>query len=119
MTTFDYLYAQHTLTYTMIACGLLLVIFVEPPTEAWVGGDVLTNDRRPTWLAIGLFIVFLALFAIPSLGGFWSLIPLRKFTDYVVIGVVILLWAFALRYAWRARLLEKYLDVDLGGPKEF
>jgi len=44
--------------------------------------------------------------------------PLRQFTDYLVIGVVVLLWAFALRYIWRARFLEKYLDVDFGGPKE-
>jgi cation-transporting ATPase E len=119
MTTFDFVYAQHTLTYALIVCGLLLIIFVEPPTKEFVGGDELSSDRRPTWLAIGLFLLFLASFVISPLRDFWGLMPLRQYTDYVVIGVVVLLWAFALRYFWRARFLEKYLDVDFGGPREF
>jgi len=119
MTTFDFVYAQHTLTYALIVCGLLLIIFVEPPTKEFVGGDELTSDRRPTWLAIGLFLLFLASFVIPPLRDFWGLMPLRQYTDYVVIVVVVIFWAFALRYIWRARFLEKYLDVDFGGPKDF
>jgi cation-transporting ATPase E len=119
MTTFDFVYAQHTLTYALIVCGLLLIIFVEPPIKDFVGGDELSSDRRPTWLAIGLFLLFLASFVISPLRDFWGLMPLRQYSDYLVIGVVVIFWALALRYIWRARFLEKYLDVDFGGPREF
>ncbi len=119
MTTFDFVYAQHTLTYALILCGLLLIIFVEPPTKDFVGGDELSSDRRPTWLAIGLFLMFLASFMISPVRDFWGLMPLRQYTDYLFIGVVVIFWALALRYIWRARFLEKYLDVDFGGPREF
>ncbi len=119
MTTFDFVYAQHTLTYALILCGLLLIIFVEPPTKDFVGGDELSSDRRPTWLAIGLFLMFLASFVISPVRDFWGLMPLRQYTDYLFIGVVVIFWALALRYIWRARFLEKYLDVDFGGPREF
>ncbi len=119
MTTFDFVYAQHTLTYALLVCGLLLIIFVEPPTKDFVGGDELSSDRRPTWLAIGLFLLFLASFVISPVRDFWGLMPLRQYTDYLIIGVVVIFWALALRYIWRARFLEKYLDVDFGGPREF
>jgi len=119
VTTFDYHYAQHTLTYAMIVCGLFLVVFVEPPTKDFVGGDKLANDWRPTLLAIGLFVVFLVSFVFPPLRNFWNLEALHQPADYLKIGVVIILWAFALRHTWRARLLERYLGIDLGGPKEF
>jgi len=119
VSTQDTLYAQHTLTYAMMAIGLLLIIFAEPPTAAWVGGDELSGDWRPTWLALGLFLAVVAFVAIPPLRRFYGLALLRQPSDYVLIALVVVLWAFALRYAWRARLLERYLNLDLGGPKDF
>ena len=61
--TGDESYAQTTLTYMIVICGILLVIFVEPPTKWWAGGDVLSGDWRPTLLSIGLLILF------PGLSG--------------------------------------------------
>jgi cation-transporting ATPase E len=119
LTTQDIVYAQHTLTYAMMAMGLLLVVFAEPPTKAWVGGDELSGDWRPTWLAIGLLLAFVAFVAIPPLRSVYGLALLRQPSDYVLIAVGVILWAFALRYTWRARLLERYLHVDLGGPDGF
>ena len=45
--------AQSALSAFLVFAGLLLVIFVEPPTPWWTGGDVLSGDWRPTWLALG------------------------------------------------------------------
>jgi cation-transporting ATPase E len=116
LTTQDILYAQHTLTYTMMAIGLLLIVFAEPPTAAWVGGDELSGDWRPTLLAVGLLLAFVAFVAVPPLRRFYSLELLRQSSDYALIALVVILWAFTLRHAWRARLLERYLNLDLDGP---
>jgi cation-transporting ATPase E len=40
--------AQTVLTYFLTVCGLLLVMFVEPPNRFWAGRDEPSGDRRPT-----------------------------------------------------------------------
>ena len=40
----------------LTVCGLLLVMFVEPPSRFWAGRDEPSGDRRPTWLAIVLLL---------------------------------------------------------------
>ena len=113
LTTQDMVYAQHALTYTMIVLGILLIIFVEPPSEVWVGGDVLSGDWRPTVLAVGLLILFGLFLIVPVLREFYGLIPLRQPADYLVIGLAVVLWMLLLRLAWRARLVDRYLNVAL------
>jgi cation-transporting ATPase E len=41
--------------------GLLLVMFVEPPSRYWAVADETCGDRRPTWLAMVLLIGLLAI----------------------------------------------------------
>jgi len=115
--TGDMLYAQQTLTYAMVVIGLLLLIFVEPASKVWVAGDELSTDWRPTILALGLFVVFLISFTIPYIADLYDLVPLRQWQDYLVIGGIILVWVITLHLSWRLHLLDKYLNVDLGGPK--
>jgi cation-transporting ATPase E len=114
VTTSNVIYAQHALSYTMIICGLLLIIFVEPPTEAWVGGDVLSGDWRPTWLAISMFITFIAFVVVPPLRELYELVLFPQVTDYLIIALVVIVWAFSVRFIWRHRLIDRYLNVDLG-----
>jgi cation-transporting ATPase E len=111
--TRDESYAQTTLTYFIIICGILLVIFVEPPTKWWVGGDELSGDWRPTLLAIGLLILFIVFLATPALRDFYGLTLLRRTDHYVIIALAAIIWVFVLRTLWRARLVERYLNVDL------
>jgi cation-transporting ATPase E len=101
--------ARTALTTATVLCGLVLIPFVEPPTEAWVGGDVLSGDWRPTILALGMLLPYGVVMAVPSLRAFFELVPLRGW-DYLLIGVVIAAWALLLRLAWRARLFERLLD---------
>ena len=96
-----------------VFCGLLLVPFVEPPTAFWVGGDELSGDWRPTLLAGLMLIVYIVILSVPGLRGFFELVPLRRL-DYILLGALALLWGLALRYLWRARLLERFLNIDLG-----
>jgi len=108
----DEAYAQTMLTYFTVICGILLVIFVEPPTKWWAGGDILSGDRRPTLLAIGLFFLFVVFLAVPPMRDFYGLTPLRQLDHYVIIALAVIIWLFVLRFVWRARLVERYLNMD-------
>jgi len=112
--TGDVFYAQTTLTYVTIICGILLVIFVEPPNEWWAGGELLSGDIRPTLLSIGMILLFGIFLVIPFLRDFYGLILLRRLDHYLIIVVAVFAWLFFTRYVWRARLLERYLNVDFG-----
>ena len=113
VTTSDEAYAQLGLTYANIVMGLILVVFVEPPSPFWVGGDEIAGDWRPAVLAVGLFLAFVAGLGVPLLRDFYGLSGLRQPTDYLVIGVASLVWMVLVRWIWRARLLERYLALNL------
>ena len=68
--------AQTALTVVSVLCGLLLVVFVEPPTPAWTGGEVLSSDRRPAILAAVLLAAFVAILTIPPMRDSLELSPL-------------------------------------------
>lgn len=108
-TTGDVDIARTALTTAMVFCGLLLIPFVEPPTQAWVAGDELSGDWRPTILAVGMLGLYACVMAIGPLREFFELIPLRA-SDYVLIGLVVALWALLLRAIWRGRLMERLLS---------
>jgi cation-transporting ATPase E len=113
LTTENWPYAQLILTYASIVKGLLLVIFVQPPTEFWAGGDRLSGDWRPTMLATGLLVVLLSSPYNPILRGFFGLSPLRSLMDGLVIAGFTLVWIFTLRLVWKWRIVDRYLDVNL------
>jgi cation-transporting ATPase E len=102
--------ARTALTTVSILCGLVLIPFVEPPTEWWVAGDTLSGDWRPTLLAFGMLGLYALVVAIPPLRGFFELAVLR-WQDYALLAAVVILWALLLRLIWRTRLLERLLDL--------
>ncbi|HEV2580440.1 MAG TPA: HAD-IC family P-type ATPase [Ktedonobacteraceae bacterium] len=103
--------AQSALTSFTITSGLLLIPFVVPPARAWVGGSSLEGDWRPTLLSLGLLAAYAVLLAIPPLRAFFALTALDP-RSYLLIGLTALAWAVALRWVWRARLLERFLQLD-------
>lgn len=114
-TSGDLAVARTALTTVTVLCGLLLIPFAEPPSPAWVGGDVLSGDRRPTILAAGMLVLFYVIMAVPALRGFFELTPL-PLLDHLLLAGVVAVWAVFLRYVWRTRLLERVLGwpVDSG-----
>jgi cation-transporting ATPase E len=108
--TEDVVIARSALTTTMVLCGLVLIPFVEPPTKAWVAGDVLSGDWRPTLLAMGMLILFIVILAVPTLRNFFEL-TLMPAQDYVFIAIGVVVWAVLLRLIWRVRLFESFLDL--------
>jgi cation-transporting ATPase E len=111
--TGDEAYAQTTLTYITVICGILLVVFVEPPTKWWVGGDILSGDWRPAKLSFGLIVLFVIILATPFMREFYGLTLLQRPDHYLVIALAIIAWVILLRFIWRARLVERYLNVEL------
>jgi cation-transporting ATPase E len=105
------LIAQSALTSFAVYSGLLLVPFVVPPTNLWVGGSKLNRDWRPTLLALGLLIVYSLIIAIAPLRAFFSLAALNV-QDYLFIGVAALIWSVVQRWIWRTHLLERFLQLD-------
>jgi cation-transporting ATPase E len=98
--------AQTALTVVSVLCGLLLVVFVEPPTPWWTGGDVLSGDGRPALLAMLLSAVFVMILTMAPLRDFFEL-SLLGLADWVVLAGVTGIWVLAVHRAWRARVLER------------
>jgi cation-transporting ATPase E len=107
--------AQSAVTTVGILSGLLLLVFVEPPLELWVGGDRLSDDWRPGFLALGLLVAYGGVLCVPALRAFFSLAPLSGFA-YLLLGVIVIAWAVALRWIWRSRLLERFLELEEADP---
>ena len=105
------LIAQSALTSFAVCSGLLLVPFVVPPANFWVGGSKLNGDWRPTLLALGLLLVYLVVITIAPLRAFFSLTALDV-RDYFFIGAAALIWSLVQRWIWRANLLERFLQID-------
>lgn len=99
-TTDDIELARTALTLTAISCGLLLILFLEPPTPAWAAASPLSGDWRPTLLAVGISALFVAFMAIGVFRRFYEL-ALPDAWGFAVVGLVVLAWAFVLRAVWR------------------
>jgi cation-transporting P-type ATPase E len=76
--------------------GLITLVRQDGHYVAMIGDGV--NDGNPVHRARGL----------NSLTG----------TDYLVIASIVVLWAMVLRFTWRARLLDRFLGVDLQLPPQ-
>lgn len=102
--------SRTVLTTLLTLGGLLLLPLVEPPTHFWEGGDDYSGDWRPTWLALGLAVIYLVILFVPALRDFFELSTLQL-QDFVFIGAALLAWLLALRFIWRARLLPRFLRI--------
>jgi cation-transporting ATPase E len=109
--------ARSALVSFMIATGLLLVVFAEPPTAWWVGGDELSGDWRPTLVAIGCAVIYVVILAVPPLRALVAL-DVPHPASLGLIGATTLIWLFLLRWIWRSNALERFLDVDFGARYE-
>jgi len=103
--------AQTALTGFLVLAGLLLLVFVEPPTSWWEGGDELSGDWRPTLAALGMLVAYVAILLIEPARTFFELLPL-PFPFYVGIVAVTLVWLVVTRMAWRRRWMERYLELE-------
>lgn len=113
--TGNIVYARIVVTHILVGTGLLLVVFAQPPSEFWVGGDTLSGDRRPAMLAIALWFLFLFLTVAPFPSRQLELQTLRPTEHYLFVLAALAIWVLALRALWRAgwfRRLTGIADID-------
>ena len=77
-------YAQLAVTFALLAAGWLRILFVQPPTPFWVGGDELAGDKRVIWLVIGCALIFLAILSVPLFQSWMRITWLQSWTDYLI-----------------------------------
>jgi cation-transporting ATPase E len=103
--------AQTALTIFATFCGIALILFVEPPTPFWVGGNELRGDKRIFYLVLAMSIASVLLITVPPLRSLFDL-TLLDGVDYLVIAVCVVIWLFVVRWVWRARILERFLALE-------
>ncbi len=104
---------QTALATFLVFVGLFLVIFVEPPSAWWTGGDVLSGDKKPALLAAALMVAFVIISFTPPLQTLFSLEPLQW--QYVaIVAAVVPIWLLLIRIFWRHKLLDRFLGVGNG-----
>jgi cation-transporting ATPase E len=102
--------AQTSLASFLVLAGLLLVIFVEPPTKWWMGGDEFSGDWKPTIMAVLLIIGFFIVSAVPALRGIFALTELTLFEWALIFGVTAI-WLLAVRFFWRHSITARFLGI--------
>ncbi len=100
--------AQSALTTFLVYSGLILVVFVEPPTQWFVGGDEFSGDWRPTILAIVSLIVFWIILRYEPFRSFFELFRIPTPLHVVIISLT-LIWMLTLRIIWRKNLFERFI----------
>jgi cation-transporting ATPase E len=105
--------AQSALTTFYVLCGLLLILFAEPPSRLFVGVNKLSGDKRPAYLVTILLLVYGCILAVPIFSKFFELTPLVWWNYLLLIGLAAL-WGLLVRWFWRKRLLGRYLGIEAG-----
>ncbi|MBI1277312.1 MAG: HAD-IC family P-type ATPase [Anaerolineaceae bacterium] len=103
--------ARTILTSITTLAGLILIVFVEPPTQFWTGGDEYSGDWRPTIVAVVLAVVYVVIMLVPSIRNSLELTELDR-RDWVVIISVLALWTVIQRFLWRAKVFDKLLRLS-------
>ena len=104
--------ARTILTSVTTLAGLVLIAFVEPPTQFWTGGDEYSGDWRPTIVAVGLAILDIVIMLVPSLRYTFELTELGC-RDWLIVISVVILWGILIqRFLWRAKVFDKLLRLD-------
>ncbi|MEZ4667115.1 MAG: HAD-IC family P-type ATPase [Anaerolineae bacterium] len=98
--------ARTMLTTVTTLAGLVLIIFVEPPTHFWTGGDELSGDWRPTLISIVLAAAYIVILLIPNFRDSFELTPLTA-QDWLLTAVVVGLWTLVLRLLWRTHFFDR------------
>ncbi|NCF66475.1 MAG: hypothetical protein GWP61_10885 [Chloroflexi bacterium] len=93
-------YAQIALTHMLVAIGLLLVLFIQPPVIfSWGNKPALGNLPVTVIVVISAVLFFLAT-QIPFTQELLQLDPLQGPSHYLIIIVAALVWALILRIIW-------------------
>ena len=111
ITTDDVFYTQIATMQGVIAMGLILVVFVQPPTKFWVGGAELSGTWWPTVMTVFLWFLFQIVAAVPAIQDLLKISTLNSVLDYLVVLGIVFVWALVTRAIWRLSLLGRGVGI--------
>lgn len=105
--------AQGSVSIFISWMACFLILFLEPPHRFFLGWRrEVSADKRPAWLALGLFIVFWIIWSFDPLGYYFGILVKPLPINLILLSLVIV-WFFVVRTIWRARLFERFLGLDI------
>jgi cation-transporting ATPase E len=107
--------AKTSVTTFLIYVGVLVLIFVEPPTRLFAVIEPLSPDRRPTYLAITLAVSYAVVLLVPPLRDFFNLY-LLDLRDLAIVMSGVLAWAVLVWIFWRYRFVDRFLGAGADDP---
>jgi magnesium-transporting ATPase (P-type) len=104
----DPYYAQLGVTYTLTLTGMLMVLFIKPPSRFWVGDSPLSGDKRFLWLVVVMFFLFSVVLMIPLAQELFNIALLMETAHYLMVAGATLVWVLLNKLIWS--LLGMRLD---------
>ena len=88
----------------------MLILLLEPPARIFTAWTSVCPDRRPAWLALGLFLTFVVVLLVPATRSYFGLTAPDP--PILWIGVpALVLWFVTVSLALRFRVLERVLGL--------
>ena len=109
--------AKTSVTTFLIYVGVMVLLFVEPPTRLLAVIEPISPDLRPTYLAITLGISYLVVMLVPPLRDFFNL-SLLSLRDGAIVLLGVATWAVLVWIFWRYRFVDRFLGTDVDDPAE-
>jgi cation-transporting P-type ATPase E len=106
--------AQSGLSVFVSSTAIVLILLLEPPHRIFTAWAPVSSDRRPTWLALGLFTAFAIVLLIPATQAYFGLTaPDPPVVETSAVGLAG--WFVTLSLALRYQILERVLGLRVGG----
>jgi cation-transporting P-type ATPase E len=102
--------ARTALTTFLVFIGLILVVFVEPPTDWLAVAEPRTPDRRPTLLAAVLALGFIAMLLVPPMREFFGF-QVPGVREAAIVTVAVIAWVPLVRVFWKGQLIDRFLGI--------
>ncbi|HEY0604800.1 MAG TPA: HAD-IC family P-type ATPase [Herpetosiphonaceae bacterium] len=110
--------AQGSLSIFISWTSCLLILFLEPPSRFFLGWrNEVSPDKRPAWLALGLFLLFWVIWSYDPLGNYFGIL-VKPFIISGQIMLVVFVWFFVMRTIWRMQLFERFLGLLPAGDRQ-
>ncbi|WP_285650107.1 HAD-IC family P-type ATPase [Actinomycetospora sp. NBRC 106375] len=102
--------AQSAMSVFVSVIAMVLILLLEPPHRIFTAWRPVSSDRRPTWLALGLFVAFVIVLIVPATREYFGLTaPDPPVVEFPAIGLVV--WFVTLSLVLRHRVLERILGL--------
>jgi hypothetical protein len=103
--------SREALTHVLVLGGLVLVLFAAPPGPWFAVVEDMDGERRPAYLALAMVPIYAIILMVPQLREFFGMRAVRS-VDFGVIAAVVLVWMYALRWLWEAKVFDRFFGYD-------